>query len=600
MMKNEEHVRWEVFRFPKRRPFIQPIAVASVCAVFIGLILVMGIMDMRRMEQALMGFIENRGVSLVSVVERLSQENLDNLVRASKLQEKRPATQQSDEFSPQKYLVSALVEVGKEVDNKWMSKKLTEAFLRKYADEKHVLYIGVIDSRGRLLFQNRPLPPEYLPPQMKGKGRRPEITIDLFTQLGELKKIGFIAMKRRDGKGTIIIALDPEGVRFWGMKVALEKAIRELGGVEMHELAYFLVEDRKGCLLGAAGTLPEKWREGEIRLKEVLSGNLKWDSRKVVYLKREILDMAIPFHLNNMIVGHVRLGLARGAAEAVLAESRKNVIIFISLTIIITLLSMWLLYTNQNRHLEGIVQMERRLEKAERLSALGQLAAGVAHEIRNPLNAISMASQRLMKEYMPAEAGKKEEFQNIAGVIKDEIRRLNGIIEEFLTFSRSRRLTLAPYPVEEVLQKMVSLMEEEAAHCGVKLERAWGDGATVIPMDVDKLRQALLNLIKNAIESIQGSGVVTVSLDKSFREWVLIRISDTGCGLTAEEIDKIFNPEYTTKEKGLGLGLSLAHEIVRGHNGEIRVMSRPGKGTVFEILLPRPKVVNQKNGVNGR
>ncbi|MCX7982568.1 MAG: ATP-binding protein [Syntrophales bacterium] len=600
MMEKQKKVgRWG-FRLHEERPFIQPIAVASVSAVFVGLILVMGIMDMKRTEQALIGFIENRGVSLVSVVQRLSQENLDNLVRASKLQEKRVSSPQaSDEFSPQKYLVSALVEVGKEVDERWMAKKITEGYLRQYAEEKHVLYIGILDRQGRLLYQNRPLPPEYLPPAMK-KGRRPEVTIDLFTQLGELKKIGFLAMKRRDGRGTIIIALDPGGIRFWGMRVAVEKAIHELGGVKTHELAYFLVEDEKGRTLGVAGRRPEKWKGDEIRLREILQGHLRWDSRKVVYLGQEILDMAIPFHLNNKIVGYVRLGLERGAAEAVLAENRRNVIVFISLTIIITLFSMWLLYTNQNKHLAGIVEMERRLEKAERLSALGQLAAGVAHEIRNPLNAISMASQRLMREYVPEQDDRKVEFENLTGVIRDEIRRLNGIIEEFLTFSRSRRLTLTLYPIEEVLQKLVDLMDEEAQTSGVTIKRAWGDGTTVIPMDVDKLRQALLNLIKNAVESISGAGTVTISLDRSRRDRVTIGITDTGCGLTEEEIDKIFNPEYTTKEKGLGLGLSLAHEIIRGHNGEIRVMSKPGQGSRFEIILPREGMVNKKNDLNGR
>jgi signal transduction histidine kinase len=270
-------------------------------------------------------------------------------------------------------------------------------------------------------------------------------------------------------------------------------------------------------------------------------------------------------------------------------------IFFMSSVILITLLAMWILYHNQNRHLAGIVEMERQLEKAERLSALGQLAAGVAHEIRNPLNAISMASQRLKREFMPADDDKIKEFQTLAGVIRDEIRRLDGIIEEFLTFSKSRRLELHEYPIAEVLQKIVNVIQEEAKLKGITLETGFKDDHSIIPMDVDKLQQAIFNFVKNAMESLSGEGTVRILVDSSGKDRVIIKISDNGCGMNPEEIERIFNPEYTTKEKGLGLGLPLAHEIIRGHGGEIRVLSRPGSGTTFEILLPAGRA-GEKNG----
>lgn len=600
MVGDNKHARWWGWG-REQQPVLQPVAATTVCGVFIALILIMGLMDIRRMERALVGFLENRGINIVAVLQGLAQENLDNLVRASKIQEERPkSTYPSEEFSPQKQLISALVEVGKEVDNHWHADELSEEYLRKFAEDKHIMYIGVLDRKERLVFQNRPLPPEYLFTDKSKPGKQRAVTIDLFTQLGELKKIGFLAMKRRDGSGTIIIALDPEGLRYWGIKVAVEKAIHELGGAQGQELLYLIVEDRRGWSLGAAGVIPEKWKGSEIRIGDILAGRLKWDSRKVVYQGKEVLDMAVPLYLNKKIAGYVRIGLDRSRAEAILAENRRNVVVFIALTIIITLLAMWLLYTNQNRHLARVVQMERRLEKAERLSSLGKLAAGVAHEIRNPLNAISMAFQRLMRECVPTDGQKKEEFEALTKVIRDEIRRLNGIIEEFLTFSRSRRLTLAPYPIEDVLQKLIDLIDEEATAAGITIECQWGMGTTVIPMDVDKLQQALLNLVKNAMESIIDGGKITVSLDSTHRHWVAIRIADTGCGMAEEEIEKIFDPEYTTKEKGLGLGLSLTHEIIRGHNGEIKVTSNKGSGTLFEVILPRETRARLQTAGNGR
>jgi Signal transduction histidine kinase len=109
-------------------------------------------------------------------------------------------------------------------------------------------------------------------------------------------------------------------------------------------------------------------------------------------------------------------------------------------------------------------------------------------------------------------------------------------------------------------------------------------------MDINKLQQAFLNLIKNAMESIPAEGNITVTVDREGKNYIIVSISDTGCGMTAEEIERIFSPEYTTKEKGLGLGVPLATEIIRGHGGDIRVISRIGEGTTFEVVLPRKKV----------
>jgi signal transduction histidine kinase len=109
----------------------------------------------------------------------------------------------------------------------------------------------------------------------------------------------------------------------------------------------------------------------------------------------------------------------------------------------------------------------------------------------------------------------------------------------------------------------------------------------MVSMDFDRLKQALFNIIKNAIESISDEGLITISVETEGKRWVNVRVSDTGNGLNPDETSRIFDPDYTTKEKGLGLGLPLAHEIIRGHGGEIQVRSKKGSGTTFEILLPK-------------
>ena len=608
--------------------FLQPIAVAIVCAVFIVLILIMGIMDSQRSNRILVGFMQNQALSIIGVIQRLSQENLSNLVQAFQRDRERSFVPLKDTaFSPQKMLTTALADLGREIDEAWKADQISDSSLQKFAAEKGLWMVAVMNKQGRVVYQSRSLLIDQTVQRstVKIKETQQEIAIGLLTQLitqldfhrqsllpgtngrnaanvndrdipGELiqalnkLKIGFVTLKRNDGSGTILIALDRDGLRYWGTKVSIEKALEKLGEGQSQGLVYIVVMDRQGTILDATGRVPEKWREADMHLSEILSGKRTIESRKVIYQGRNLLDMAIPFVLNDKIAGVVRIGLERESMDRILAENRRNMMIFSILIVLIALLAMWLLFHNQNRHLAGIVEMERRLDKAERLSALGQLAAGVAHEIRNPLNAVSMASQRLKRDFVPADEDKAREFQSLAGVIRDEIRRLNGIIEEFLTFSKSRRLEFHDYPVTDVLQKIVNLIREEATAKNIDIRTHWSTNGAIIPMDMDKLQQALLNIIKNAMESIDGKGVIDITVTQKTKDKVSIKVSDTGCGMTSNEVERIFSPEYTTKEKGLGLGLPLAHEIVRGHSGEILVFSEQGSGTTFEIILPAEKV----------
>ena len=627
-MSSDRKMIWQ-YRFRQQDQFfLQPIAVAIVCAVFIVLILIMGIMDSQRSNRILVGFMQNQALSISGVIQRLSQENLSNLVQAFQRDRERSFVPLKDTaFSPQKMLTTALADLGREIDEAWKANQISDSSLQKFAAEKGLWMVAVMNKQGRVVYQSRSLLIDQTVQRstVKIKETQQEIAIGLLTQLvtqldfhrqsllpgtngrnaanvndrdipGELiqalnkLKIGFVALKRKDGSGTILIALDRDGLRYWGTKVSIEKALEKLGEGQSQGLVYIVVMDRQGTILDATGRVPEKWREADMHLSEILSGKRTIESRKVIYQGRNLLDMAIPFVLNDKIAGVVRIGLERESMDRILAENRRNMMIFSILIVLIALLAMWLLFHNQNRHLAGIVEMERRLDKAERLSALGQLAAGVAHEIRNPLNAVSMASQRLKRDFVPADEDKAREFQSLAGVIRDEIRRLNGIIEEFLTFSKSRRLEFHDYPVTDVLQKIVNLIREEATAKNIDIRTHWSTDGAVIPMDMDKLQQALLNIIKNAMESIDGKGVIDITVTQKTKDKISVKVSDTGCGMTSNEVERIFSPEYTTKEKGLGLGLPLAHEIVRGHSGEILVFSEQGSGTTFEIILPAEKV----------
>lgn len=597
MMGPEKKIIWQPHSPHFNRPFLQPLALGLVCAIFIALILFMGIMDIRRSESTLMGFMEDQGRRIVGVVERLTEENLRTMIIASQRTPGGTAVPLSEQvLTPQKLLTDAIVAMGREIDNRWKKEHLSESYIRRYAQENHLWLVAVLNGWGEVIFQSRALPDDSAGAKSPRAGRNSaRRTADLFNglnQLNRLKKIGFIALSRRDESGTIILALDRESLRYWGTRVSVEKALEKLG--EGQGIVYLAVRDRKGRNLGSVGEGDGAWKGRDALDARILGGEDAFERRRVTLDEKSLLEIVAPLRLGGETAGIVRLGLDPGNTDQILAENRRNMYVFLAFVVLIALLSMWLLYHNQNRHLAGVVEMTRQIEKAERLSSLGQLAAGVAHEIRNPLNAISMASQRLRRECVPADEERKKEFEVMAGVIRDEIRRLNGIIEEFLTFSKSRRLELRDCPVQEVLRKIVTLVTEEAASRGISLRTDWPDAPIVIPMDMDKLQQALFNFVKNAMESIEGDGLITLSIRKMPAGRVSLRVTDTGCGMTTEEVERIFNPEYTTKEKGLGLGLTLAHEIIRGHGGEIRVFSRKGSGTTFEIFLPVERQTNGK------
>lgn len=565
--------------------FLQPLAVAIVSAVLVALILIMGLLDIRRSETNLVGFMEDQAFSTISVLQRLTEENFKSIIATPEKAGSNLKNSSQDEATySKKWVIEAITEMGRKLYEQWKRGKINDNYLRKFAADNNFWYLAVLNPQGNAVYQSGNLQTDMLDPRELKRGNRNLTTIEVMEKIRAKQGIGFVALKRKDNSGTVVINLDKEGLIYWSLKVAVEKGIEKIG--EGHGIVYIQIINDQKKLLSSVGRPPKDLSNNDFNLKEILAGKVKIVSRKVDYEESKILDMAAPLFLDKKVVGVVRIGLDRGSMDKIIAENRQNIFIFLFFVVIIALLSMWLLYHDQNRHLAGIVEMERRLEKAERLSSLGQLAAGVAHEIRNPLNAISMATQRLKRDFVPLDSNRADDFQNLSGVIRDEIKRLDGIIEEFLTFSKSRRLELHNFSVTEVLQKIVSLIREEASARNVIIETKWRHTPAIIPMDINKLQQAFLNLIKNAMESMPAEGKIIITVDKEGKKYIVVSIADTGCGMTAEEIERIFNPEYTTKEKGLGLGIPLASEIIRGHGGDIRVVSREGEGTTFEVVLP--------------
>ena len=233
-------------------------------------------------------------------------------------------------------------------------------------------------------------------------------------------------------------------------------------------------------------------------------------------------------------------------------------------------------------------ETQRQLFQSEKLAALGKLSAGIAHEIRNPLTSIKILIHSLVDE-----SGTEASREKDLAVIETEIERVNKIIKQFLDFARPRPPSLEPIDVRTVLEETLALLIYEIEAQGVTIERQYDDSLPPVPMDREQMKQVFLNLMLNALQAMDGGGglkMVTALRDRPSvagkARSVEIAIQDTGAGMTEEILSKVFEPFFSTKEEGIGLGLPIAQRIVEEHGGEIRVESSPGEGTTFYIALP--------------
>jgi two-component system, NtrC family, sensor histidine kinase HydH len=228
--------------------------------------------------------------------------------------------------------------------------------------------------------------------------------------------------------------------------------------------------------------------------------------------------------------------------------------------------------------------LEQEVQRKDRLSAMGELASGVAHEIRNPLNAISMIAQRFEKEFSPRKNA--QEYRALTGVLRSEVQRVNGIIHQFLRFARPPALDLQPVSIGPFLEEVGLLFAGQAEAKGVRFVRQnTCDRVTLI--DRDQLSQALLNLLQNALDATEQGEKIELSCADEEGGTVAISVSDTGRGIPSEQMAKVFNLYYTTKPEGTGIGLPIVQQVVTQHQGSLQVESQPGKGSTFVIRLRR-------------
>jgi signal transduction histidine kinase len=296
-------------------------------------------------------------------------------------------------------------------------------------------------------------------------------------------------------------------------------------------------------------------------------------------------EISVPITSKEKLIGILNLGHKEG----------KEIYSGEDLELLSTLANQAAIAIENARLYESLKQSQDTLRRADRLSSLGLLTAGLAHEIRNPLVAIRTFTQLLPERYDDAEF--REGFQGLA---LKEVDRICGLINDLLSFARPSRPNVAEESMNEVVDGIARILETEAKEKGVEIARDFALNLPRVWIDREQMKQVFMNLILNAIQAMGEGGSIFISTRLTSRndtghagQFVQVEVRDTGVGIPPENIDHIFDPFFTSKEEGSGLGLSISHQIVQEHGGYVTVESKVGLGTTFFINLPIGKPIRR-------
>ena len=243
-------------------------------------------------------------------------------------------------------------------------------------------------------------------------------------------------------------------------------------------------------------------------------------------------------------------------------------------------------FNEMTRRLRAGREREGEMRRREKLSALGRMAAGVAHDVRNPLHSIGLTLSNLQETARPQEKDRAAEFDRSVALMKEEIRRLDRLVENFLRFARSDRAARVPVDLAQLARETTQLVEKEAARRGVRVQVECAAGVPAVPGDLESIRSSILNLVLNSFEAMPEGGTLSLAVSQAEGE-ARLEVADTGRGIPEAEQERVFEFAYTTREDGHGLGLAMVHQVVvEDHGGRVQLTSRPGEGTRVLLAFP--------------
>ena len=491
------------------------------------------------------------------------------------------------------------------IDQLLLSRQVDQALLKEVSAMNRLQKIDLLDQQGQPwelaalpalmarqkeneeLFQRRLQTISYMwgkrwrLPREKAENRAAELPPKITgSEFWKGSAIG-VAVGARSFPGIIAIHANADYILNFEKEIGIQRQIQELGRESEAEFVALLDSNLNVVAHTDPGRIGQQEKEPLV-LRAKVDGQLFSQIVESGRGKR-YFEVVKPVALDESNLGFLKIGLSLGSMEVAWHNSLRAIITLGLAIVSAGILGMAAILHNQHSHMQEVKALEIEVLHRERLSALGNLAATVAHEIRNPLNAISMGLQRLKVEFQPTDD--QEQYSRVTELMLGEVHRLNSIVEQFLSLARPLEIKPEALRVQDVLNELATLVEGEAQQSKVQIRVVAPPTLPPLKADREYLRQTLLNLILNGLQAMPEGGTLTLKANTSNGNF-LISVTDTGIGIAPENRRRIFEPYFTTKAKGSGLGLAIARRIIEAHGGTITVFSETDQGCCFQLVLP--------------
>src|SRR4030067_1358682 len=472
----------------KTKRSFSPIYLGIFSGIILIILIINGLLEINRTRNGFYLLLEREAIVLIQHFEKNIQEALTSLQWMESEPGKHSITPPVSgllfglEDSISEYLLEAI----HRVDQLDREKPLSPPDLQSLIDQYRITSIEIYDSKGNRL---KGWPSPFISTGKKLLLReliekKHPVAIDLFGNPLSEDQLFSIAIWRRMSPEIIALYLNGEQIKKLLRQFAIQRAISDIGlregilYISIQDISLNIRAHTDQTLIGRREEDP--FLKSSLHSSQVLSRHYRSNNRE------EIFDVVKSFSLMDKTMGLIRIGYSAKEIHPVLSQIKKNVVLSIFFFLILGVSAITLIWVNQNRHLRKMKELEDRIQLAERLSSLGHLAAGVAHEIRNPLNAMGMGLQRLTREFLPQEDSKKDEYLFFTEGILKEIRRVNEIIEQFLALSRPFQVNLRGSSLQDLLKNLITLFQEEASTQEITLQTQWKDDLSPMRMDTER------------------------------------------------------------------------------------------------------------------